>query len=156
MRYVLGVRYWTVEDREECSIHDSDFDFGTKGFSKTYDMDFNNIVYLCDGYILQWQTNEYVYNCHQVAQDPLKLRVELIQEGNVIQEHTSNGWSQKDLATGRKGMVKSVQSSELCNISLPAGNHFKPLQMKVTVVEPSNFLGTSEGGLELYFHPGWF
>jgi hypothetical protein len=153
-----GSATWSYEEKfnylrqSEYRIYDKDFDFCTKGFSKTYDIapSLSGLIFDADYSIWLDVSGSDLMPIEEIKNDPLILKAELIQDGMILQKAVSGAWSPYDWkiiyhkATNEPptygGRVWSDGLME--SLHFPAGEPNKPLQLKVTVVESSNVIGT--------------
>ncbi len=146
--YFTGLKYvfFTPEDYWKKIVNDN-FDFYTKGFSKTYDL---NYKYFTQYAINIKDENEKIleYSNGKLYKFRGKIKVEYFGNNSLIKTEYIHKWYTCSISQRNKSYLSGC---ELGYFSIPLFNKYKNLSIKLTVVEPLRF--NSANKFKLYISP---
>jgi len=140
---IMHIKYLfsTPKDYWQDIVSD-DFDFYTKGFSQTYDLNYKYFTLYSIDMVDENKKLPYKINGEHYKFDG-KIKVEYFSGKKLIKEDYITKW----MTGGYSMPFKYMKYYELLNFTIPINNHFKNLNIRLTVIQPIKY--NSENKLKL-------
>jgi len=115
-------------------IVSDDFDFYTKGFTKTYDLNYKYFTHYTIDMVDKNKKLPYKINGEYYKFDG-KIKVEYFSGNILIEEDYITKW----ITGGYSVVFKYMEYYKLSNFTIPINNQYKNLSIKLTVIQPMKY-----------------